>query len=182
LVEDRLLGNEEYDEENDVMEELLEMLKVAQMQVADLMRYSTDSDIEGDKNSVEGESESEDHWDDEEGQGGVHVSSHQDDQVQGAMVAKKSAKSEPKGKKNKKQEKKKDIEYQFCPHAHCLAIIHLFCRHFNQHPLLPEQHGQTCTSKQIYQCYGMDLFVTAKDLFGFVMHCYWTLIWFILIS
>jgi hypothetical protein len=24
-------------------------------------------------------------------------------------------------------------------------------------------------------CYGMDLFATAKDLFGFVMHCYWTL-------
>jgi hypothetical protein len=23
-------------------------------------------------------------------------------------------------------------------------------------------------------CYGMDVFATAKDLFSFAMHCYWT--------
>jgi len=44
----------------------------------------------------------------------------------------------------------KDTNYMFCPLPHRLPIIRLVCKHFCQHPILPERHGQACTPSQIH--------------------------------
>ena len=40
--------------------------------------------------------------------------------------------------------------YEFCPFPHCLPIIRLLSKHFCLHPLLPERHGQSRGSDDIY--------------------------------
>ena len=40
--------------------------------------------------------------------------------------------------------------YEFCPLPHHLSIIQLLAKHFCQHPLLPEHHGQPWSSEQIH--------------------------------
>jgi len=44
----------------------------------------------------------------------------------------------------------KDANYMFCPLPHQLPIICLVCKHFCQHPILPERHGQAHTPSQIH--------------------------------
>ncbi|RPD53668.1 hypothetical protein L226DRAFT_517852 [Lentinus tigrinus ALCF2SS1-7] len=41
--------------------------------------------------------------------------------------------------------------YQFCPLPHRLPILRLFAKHASQHPLLPERHGQTLSSEEIWR-------------------------------
>ncbi|RPD61298.1 hypothetical protein L227DRAFT_466509, partial [Lentinus tigrinus ALCF2SS1-6] len=41
-------------------------------------------------------------------------------------------------------------DYQFCPLPHRLPILRLFAKHASQHPLLPERHGETRTSENIW--------------------------------
>ena len=41
--------------------------------------------------------------------------------------------------------------YQFCPPPHQLSILCLVTKHFCQHPLLPERHGQPQSSVQIHR-------------------------------
>ncbi|THU75958.1 hypothetical protein K435DRAFT_706020 [Dendrothele bispora CBS 962.96] len=50
------------------------------------------------------------------------------------------------------QEKRsKDPDYVFCPAAHRKQILHLFTRHFCQHPLLPERlESQGWSPEKIY--------------------------------
>ncbi|OCH86625.1 hypothetical protein OBBRIDRAFT_814505 [Obba rivulosa] len=49
---------------------------------------------------------------------------------------------------NEGEVKSKDPDYIFCPAPHRKQILHLFTKHFCQHPLLPEQTG-THTAEEI---------------------------------
>ena len=44
----------------------------------------------------------------------------------------------------------KDANYMFCPLSHQLSILCLICKHFCQHPILCECHGQSQTPQQIH--------------------------------
>ncbi len=54
------------------------------------------------------------------------------------------------GGKNHAPNRKRDPNYVFCPLSHCLSILCLVCKHFCQHPILPEHHGQTRMPQQIH--------------------------------
>ncbi|TDL13629.1 hypothetical protein BD410DRAFT_735091, partial [Rickenella mellea] len=47
------------------------------------------------------------------------------------------------------EEKSKDPDYVFCPAPHRKPILHLFTKHFCQHPLFPDRDG-THTKEEIY--------------------------------
>ena len=47
-------------------------------------------------------------------------------------------------------QKVKDTNYMFCPFSHWLSILCLICKHFCQHPILHECHGQSQTPQQIH--------------------------------
>jgi len=51
----------------------------------------------------------------------------------------------------RKRVPKNTTRYEFCPLAHRLSILRLLAKHFCQHPMLPERHGQTRTSQQIHR-------------------------------
>ena len=62
--------------------------------------------------------------------------------------------------------KVKDTNYMYCPLSHHLSILHLVGKHFCQHPILRERHGQSRTRQQIhrdailekyYHCYTKNL-------------------------
>lgn len=42
-----------------------------------------------------------------------------------------------------------DPDYVFCPAPHRKALLHLFTKHFCQHPLFPERDGKTYSAAQI---------------------------------
>jgi hypothetical protein len=46
---------------------------------------------------------------------------------------------------------KNTTRYEFCPLAHRLSILRLLAKHFCQHPMLPERHGQNRTAQQIHR-------------------------------
>ena len=48
-------------------------------------------------------------------------------------------------------QKVKDANYMFCPLSHRLSILRLVCKHFCQHPILRERHGQSQTPQQIHR-------------------------------
>ena len=50
-----------------------------------------------------------------------------------------------------KKRVKKDPNYTFCPLPHRLSILRLMGKHFCQHPILRERHGQSRTSQQIHR-------------------------------
>jgi len=55
------------------------------------------------------------------------------------------------GGEKRAQKVEKDANYMFCPLPHQLPIIRLVCKHFCQHPILPEHHGQARTPSQIHR-------------------------------
>jgi hypothetical protein len=161
-----LLGDEEYDDDDDdeddedegdgEREELREMLKQAEMAMANLARKFKRNDQVEAQESDESEEESEDSESDSEDSdylpAGTAGKGRGQGKVQARKPATKGAKKAAKAKPQQIPAKPKESvsEYQFCPPSHRLAILRLFSRHFNQHPLLPERHGQTRTSKEIY--------------------------------
>ena len=56
-----------------------------------------------------------------------------------------------KGKPEGRKKKGRVLEYEFCPLLHRPPILRLLTRHFCQHPLLPERHGETRTADLIYR-------------------------------
>jgi hypothetical protein len=146
-TEDGLLGDEEFDEDPDAMEALQEMLEDAQQAMEKLIEGQWDIDEEED---MESGVESDD--------GEARESQRDQCRVQGACAltttttTKKATHTQKTKKGNAKQGRSKPIpNYQFCPPAHRLAVIRLFVRHFCQHSLLPEWHGQPRTAQQIYR-------------------------------
>jgi len=55
------------------------------------------------------------------------------------------------GYKKRAEKVKKDANYTFCPLSHRLSILRLVCKHFCQHPILPERHGHSRTAQQIHR-------------------------------
>jgi len=47
-------------------------------------------------------------------------------------------------------QKKRNLGYEFCPLPHRPSILRLLVKHFCQHPLLPERHGQHQTAELIH--------------------------------
>ena len=54
------------------------------------------------------------------------------------------------GGKERPPNRKRDPNYVFCPLSHQVSIIHLVSKHFCQHPILCEHHGQTQKPWQIH--------------------------------
>jgi hypothetical protein len=84
--------------------------------------------------------------------------SDKDDKADGDFIPKLKLKGKaiPKefratGGKKCRLKVKKDANYIFCPLPHRLSILCLLCKHFCQHPLLQEQHGQSRTHEQIHR-------------------------------
>ena len=77
--------------------------------------------------------------------------------------AKITAKQAAKGNSIQKINPKKSISYEFCPHAHWLPILRLLSKHFCLHPLLPEQHGQTRSSDEIYRDSVREMYLQCKN-------------------
>ena len=48
------------------------------------------------------------------------------------------------------RQKRRNLAYEFCPLPHRPSILHLLMKHFCQHPLLPERHGQHRTAELIH--------------------------------
>ena len=63
------------------------------------------------------------------------------------FTRKKGTKGNSKGGKQKKS----NLAYEFCPLPHRPSILRLLMKHFCQHPLLPERHGQHRTAELIYR-------------------------------
>jgi hypothetical protein len=143
-TESGLLGDEEFDEDEGAGEEFHEMLREAEEQLKGTQGgdddYPNDSDF--DEESSTSEEDSEDDF--------VPTASRK--RVQRHTNTAK-AKSKPKAKPKPQQAapEPESTEYVFCPPAHRLAIMRIFSKHFCQHPLLPERHGQTRTANQIYR-------------------------------
>lgn len=62
-----------------------------------------------------------------------------------------TCKQGPKDSHQGRKQKKKTLSYEFCPLPHRHPILRLLTKHFCLHPLLPECHGQTRNSEQIYR-------------------------------
>ena len=93
--------------------------------------------------------------DDFEGDDAIHDSSEEDNEGDSDFIPEfklKEMKSNvfntTGGKKH--TQKAKDASYMFCPLSHCLSILHMVCKHFCQHPILCECHGQSQTPQQIH--------------------------------
>jgi len=70
--------------------------------------------------------------------------------------------------------KKKYLSYQFCPLPHRRAILRLLAKHFCLHPLLPERHGQTRNSEQIYRDSVYEMYLHCKNNH---LHEVWAYLW-----
>jgi hypothetical protein len=62
----------------------------------------------------------------------------------------------------KKQKGKRDKAYVFCPLSHRLSILRLVCKHFCQHPILRERHGQSRTWQQIHRDAVLEVYYHCK--------------------
>ena len=87
----------------------------------------------------------DDSEDDSEGDDATSDSSDEDDEGDGDFVP------TLKLKRPKRTQKVKDANYMFCPLSHRLSILRLVCKHFCQHPILRERHGQSRTPQQIHR-------------------------------
>jgi hypothetical protein len=104
-------------------------------------------------------SDPEDESDDDE-------SSAEDDDHDGDFIPRLRLKGKDKpkavkttGGKKCMRKVEKDTSYTFCPLPHRLSILCLMCKHFCQHPILPEHHGQAWRTDVVNQ-----------DVFGIHYH------------
>ena len=70
------------------------------------------------------------------------------------------------GTKDKREggrQKHKKLAYEFCPLHHRPSILWLLAKHFCQHPLLPECHGQPRTSEQIHRDSVYEMYLHCKN-------------------
>ena len=75
----------------------------------------------------------------------------------------------PKGKKPNnfkatrcKKRVTKDPNYCFCPLSHRLSILRLLCKHYCQHPILRERHGQSRSPEQIHRDAVLEMYYHCK--------------------
>ena len=65
-------------------------------------------------------------------------------------------------KRAPKPKVKKDANYVFCPLSHRLWILRLVCKHFCQHPILPERHGEPRNAQQIHRDAVLEMYYHCK--------------------
>ena len=71
-------------------------------------------------------------------------------------------------------QKVKDANYMFCPLSHRLLILCLVCKHFCQHPILHERHGQSWTPQQIHHDAVLESYYHCK---ANNLHEVWAYLW-----
>ena len=59
--------------------------------------------------------------------------------------------------------KKTNLTYEFCPLAHRPCVLRLLTKHFCQHSLLPERHGQHRTAEHIYRDSVYEMYLYCKN-------------------
>jgi hypothetical protein len=162
-----LLGNEEFDEEEDAMQELQEMFKRAKKDTRTRVRVR--EDWEDDESASEEDGDESDYIDDEDVEDDenarkiqVQPSGAKSGRGGNIQVMKAKASNANLAMQVSQKGKKSSTRYQFCPHEHRLAILRLFARHFNQHSLLPERHGQPRTAAQIYRDAVFEMYIHCK--------------------
>jgi len=69
---------------------------------------------------------------------------------------------------------KENVAYIFCPLPHRPPILRLLAKHFCQHPLLPERHGQPRSSDQIYRDAVYEAYLHCKNNH---LHEVWAYLW-----
>ena len=67
------------------------------------------------------------------------------------------------GAGKQKHKPKTKLSYEFCPLPHRLSILRLLAKHFCQHPLLPERHGQSRSSEQIHRDSVHEMYLHCKN-------------------
>ena len=60
-------------------------------------------------------------------------------------------------------QKKKNLTYEFCPLPHRPSVLRLLTKHFCQHPLLPERHGQHRTAEYIHRDSVHEMYLYCKN-------------------
>jgi hypothetical protein len=123
-------------------------------------------------------SDSEDESDDDDTS---DKSSEEDDERDGDFIPRLRLKGKDKPKEVKAtggtkraRKVKKDTNYMFCPLPHRLSILRLMCKHFCQHPILPERHGQARTPKQIHHDAVLETYYHCK---ANNLHEVWVYLW-----
>ena len=61
------------------------------------------------------------------------------------------------------KQKKRHLAYEFCPLPHRPSILRLLTKHFCQHPLLPERHGQPRTAEHIHRDSVYEMYLHCKN-------------------
>ena len=132
---------------------------------ADIMAEATQLAMDRDEETDDKSGESDEDSDVEsgsEGKGGGNDSDYVPNQIRGryrrhsmSITKNKKGKGAEHNKTAKDEMKKRTLNkkplYKFCPLLHCLSILRLLAKHFCQHPLLPERHGQPRSAQQIHR-------------------------------
>ena len=154
-------GKEELNEiEADILFKVTSMAKEQDDESSDSgMESDGDSDVD-----TESETESDDDDDDYDpnkttGSRRRVGTSKSSKNVNTKRMPKQAAKDDGK----RKSKPKKHISYEFCPPAHRLPILRLLSKHFCLHPLLPERHGQTRSSNEIYRDSVREMYLQCKN-------------------
>jgi hypothetical protein len=143
----RLPGDEDYQregEEDELTDDDIDIIHDAERLAQQQDEAASDPEDESD--------------DDESSDGSSDESSAEDDDRDGDFIPRLRLKGKDKpkavkttGGKKRARKVEKDTSYTFCPLPHRLSILRLMCKHFCQHPILPERHGQARTAKQIHR-------------------------------
>ena len=70
-------------------------------------------------------------------------------------------------------------DYVFCPAVHRQQILHLFTKHFCQHPIFPERHGSSLTADAIRRNAVKEMYDFCKrrnlrEVWGYLWACWYT--------
>ncbi|KAG6819142.1 hypothetical protein H0H93_014943 [Arthromyces matolae] len=72
----------------------------------------------------------------------------------------------------------KDPNYVFCPPAHRKQVLHLFTKHFCQHPLLPEKDGKwdydRTRREAVYELYQFCKGRGLREVWGYMWACWYS--------
>jgi hypothetical protein len=72
-----------------------------------------------------------------------------------------------------------DPDYVFCPATHRKQILHLFTKHFCQHPIFPERHEKSLDTNQIRREAVFDMYDFCKkrglrEVWGYIWACWYS--------
>ena len=72
-----------------------------------------------------------------------------------------------------------DPEYVFCPAPHRKQILHLFTKHFCQHPIFPERHEKGLSAKEIRRAAVFEMYEFCekrglREVWGYMWACWYS--------